>query len=73
MRRLSLRIDNELGRAIDAYAEANGLNQSQATRELLRQILTDAESVDRGWREGFTAGYAEVAESLNRAAAEAAG
>lgn len=69
-RRLSCRLDRELDRAIEHYAARNGLTTSQATRELLRQALTDANDISRGWREGFNQAYAEVLENQQRALQE---
>ena len=66
-KRLSCRLDRELDRALSHYADRNHLTISQATRELLRQVLTDADDVSRGWREGFSRGCAEVLESQQRA------
>lgn len=58
-RAITCKVDRELDRAIAHYAAANKLTQSQALRELLRQVLTNADDVTRGWREGFTQAYAE--------------
>jgi len=71
MPKISCRCDPELDRAIDAFADSNGLTRSQAVRELLRQVVGYADPVDRGWREGYAAGQAAAAESFQRAAAEA--
>lgn len=72
-RSISCRLDRELDKALEHYARQNRLTLSQATRELLRQVLTDAEPVSRGWREGQLQAYAETQERLQRAmhAAEA--
>ena len=71
-RSISCRLDKELDMALEHFARQNRLTQSQAIRELLRQILTDAEPVSRGWREGQARGYAETQEKLQRAMHEAA-
>ena len=70
MPKISCRCDPELNRAIDEFADSSGLTRSQAIRELLRQVVGYADPVDRGWREGYTAGMADAAESFQRAAAE---
>lgn len=67
VRRLSCRLDQELDLAIAHFGEQNQLTRSQAVRELLRQILTNADPVDRGWREGFTLGQAEGQKALQQA------
>jgi len=61
------RIDDELERVLDAFAEANGLTRPQAVRELLRRTLTSAPPIDRGWTEGFSAGYADAQEAIAKA------
>lgn len=71
MNRINCRTDPELEAALEAYRIRNNLNRSQAVRELLRQILTDADDLTRGWQEGFAAGYGEAQEALQRAAADA--
>lgn len=58
-RRLHIRLDRDIDQGIDAFAEENGLTTSQAARELLRQALTSAEPVDRGWREGYMQGLGQ--------------
>jgi hypothetical protein len=65
--RISARLDKELDAALRAYARDNGLSPSQALRELLRQSLSDAEPVTRGWREGFAEGKAEVLRAQSEA------
>lgn len=70
--RLHVRVDLELQRELAAFAKRNGLTISQAARELLRQALGHAEPVSRGWREGFSAGFAEVQQKMQGAAREAA-
>jgi metal-responsive CopG/Arc/MetJ family transcriptional regulator len=59
-RQLTCRLDRELDKAIKHYAARNRLTLSQAVRELLRQTLTDADDVTRGWREGFSKAYSEM-------------
>lgn len=66
-RRLSCRLDRELDLAIAHFADQNHLTISQAVRELLRQVLTSADPVSRGWREGFSAGQAESQKALQQA------
>lgn len=70
---LSVRLDDALEAQLSTYAAANDLSRSAAARELLRQILTDADPVGRGWQEGkieaMAAVYAAVAgavQGLNR-------
>lgn len=58
--RICFRVDRELSVAINEYAHRNGLLLSQAIREVLRQKLTDASDVTRGWHEGFAKGYGEA-------------
>lgn len=70
--RLHFRLDFDLQKEIVLFAKRNGLNLSQAARDLLRQALGNADPVDRGWREGFALGYAEVTKSMNLAARDAA-
>jgi predicted transcriptional regulator len=67
--RLNVRTDADLERALGAFAKANDLTRSQATRELLRQVLQVAEPVTRGWLEGFAAGHAEAQRAYHEAAA----
>jgi len=67
--KLNVRTDADLDRALDAYAKANELTRSQATRELLRQVLQLAEPVTRGWLEGFASGHAEALRAYHQAAA----
>lgn len=69
--RISCRVDPELDRAILDYGQKNGLTHSQAVRELLRQIVTQASPVTRGWHEGFAKGVAEANERAGRALAGA--
>jgi flagellar biosynthesis/type III secretory pathway protein FliH len=71
--RISCRTDRELDKAIGHFAKKNRLTTSQAVRELLRQVLTDADDVSRGWREGFSEGYAEAQKRVNGAMAKAVG
>ena len=70
MATLSCRLDRELDRKIRAYMRRNNLERSQAVRELLRQSLTDADDVTRGWREGFAKGYGEAQRALHQAASD---
>ena len=70
-RLVSCRLDKELDMALEHFARQNRLTVSQAMRELLRQILTDADPVTRGWREGMAQGYGETMEKLQRAMHEA--
>lgn len=43
---------------IAKYMAANDLTESQAARELLRQVLgKPAKAIDRGWLEGYAHGY----------------
>jgi len=65
--RISARLDRELNAALRAFARDNNLSPSQALRELLRQALTDADPVTRGWREGFSEGKAEVLRAQSTA------
>lgn len=65
MASLSCQLDRELEDALSLYARENGLTRSQATRELLRQALSDAEPVSRGWREGFSHACNEVQQALS--------
>jgi metal-responsive CopG/Arc/MetJ family transcriptional regulator len=58
-RQLTCKLDRELDKAIKHYASRNRLTISQAVRELLRQSLTDADDVTRGWREGFSKAYSD--------------
>lgn len=75
---LQCRIDRELDRAIEhfrAHARlppghpfgGRPLTRSQAVREILRQALTSATPPDRGWHEGFLAGYAEAEKARQTA------
>jgi antitoxin component of RelBE/YafQ-DinJ toxin-antitoxin module len=64
VRSVSFRIDEDLDQQLRSYAADNGLTQSQAARELLRQALGYADPVDRGWREGFNAAYAQTMREL---------
>lgn len=77
---LHCRIDRELDRAIEhfrAHARlppghpfgGRPLTRSQAIREILRQALTSAAAPDRGWHEGFLAGYAEAEKARQTAMA----
>jgi metal-responsive CopG/Arc/MetJ family transcriptional regulator len=72
-KQLSCRIDDELDAQVEVFRQANQLSRSQAVRELLRQILTDAEPVSRGWREGYSAAYEETRAAIARAVAELRG
>ncbi len=67
-RKLNLRIDGPLDRALNTYMKQNNLTRSQAVRELLRQSLGYADPVDRGWLEGYAAGKGEALEAFHRAA-----
>lgn len=58
-RQLTCKLDRELDKSLKHYASRNRLTMSQAVRELLRQSLTDADDVTRGWREGFSKAYAD--------------
>ena len=66
-RSISVRLDEQLASQIDAYAAANDLTKSQAVRELLRQVVTDADEVTRGWLEGRQEGLAQVLSAVQDA------
>ena len=66
-RTLTCRLDAELDAALERFATQNRLTKSQATRELLRQVLTEAEPVARGWKEGYAAGHDEVLREHRKA------
>lgn len=66
-RTLTCRLDTDLDDLLEAFAVANRLTKSQATRDLLRQILTDAEPVDRGWKEGYAAAHDKVLKEHRKA------
>lgn len=61
------KLDRELDVALSAYAAENGLTRAQALREVLRQALTTADPVTRGWREGYTRGRHEVLKAHSEA------
>jgi plasmid stability protein len=61
---LSVRLDDALEAQLQAFAAAHDLSPSAAARELLRQVLTDAEPVTRGWLEGRTQAIAQVYSAL---------
>jgi hypothetical protein len=65
--RITARIDRELDAALRHYAEQNGLTRSQAIREVLRQSLTNAEPITRGWLEGFARGRSEALSAQQQA------
>lgn len=67
MGRLNIRTDADIERGIRDYMAKNKLTRSQATRELLRQILKVAEPVTRGWLEGFAAAHAEHQKTVHDA------
>lgn len=62
----SLRLDRELDAAIRHYADRNGLTFSQACREILRQAVTTADDVTRGWLEGQKKGYADFQKTARQ-------
>jgi hypothetical protein len=65
--RLNIRTDGDIERGIREYMRANKLTRSQASRELLRQVLKVAEPVTRGWLEGFAQGHAEHQKTVHEA------
>jgi predicted transcriptional regulator len=65
---LSVRLDDALEAQLQAFAAAHDLSRSAAARELLRQVLTTADPITRGWMEGrqeaMSAVYTAVSEAL---------
>ena len=66
--KISVRLSSDLEERLSDYMAQTGLTQSQAVRDLLRQILTDAEAPSRGWHEGFARGHAECLRAYAEAA-----
>lgn len=64
---LSVRLDDQLEAQLAAFAAANDLSRSAAARELLRQILLDADPVTRGWQEGRQEAIARVLAAVSDA------
>jgi predicted transcriptional regulator len=66
---LSVRLDDALEGQLQAFAASQGLSRSAAARDLLRQVLTDAEPVTRGWLEGRQEAMSQVYSVINDALA----
>jgi predicted transcriptional regulator len=67
---LSVRLDDVLEAQLQAYAAAGDLSRSAAARELLRQVLTDATPLTRGWYEGRQQAMAQIFEAVKTAIGE---
>lgn len=66
-RRRQVILDRELDARVMAYASENGLTASQAIRDLLRQIVMQADPPTRGWYEGLTLGQAQALKAQGQA------
>ena len=66
---LSVRLDDALEAQLQAFAAAHELSRSAAARELLRQVLTNADPITRGWMEGRQEAIGQVLGAVQEAVA----
>lgn len=69
-RHLHVLIDAELAGLIDTVATADNITTSAIVRDALRAYFKLGAARDRGWREGFAAGLAQVQRRVRDAIAD---
>jgi len=68
---LNVKLDAELHALVVAHVRSSGVTASQLVRDALRTYFNAARSPrERGWREGFLAGVAQVRKAVAYAIAK---